>query len=455
MTTPMQSWSFVIFAAAAVLLYYGLSWLVDKLKWPRKLLSLALLVMSLGYFFAASLPEWAERPGMALMRAAVLLVALCLYLWWIYIVGIMIDISESKRAKTIWLVLGVGTALLLLFTFKTIDPIRKLTFALLGMETAAFVSGSFLWIGVPLGISYFSFRAIHYIAEIYRGNGARATALEFFHYVTFFPTMVSGPIHRFYKIGREKPEDAFGRQMQLNGGAPRIGVEDINYGMWRLLQGLVKKFVLADFLFRLAGPMMKMPLMLGSSTGQLWLASHAYFAYLYVEFSGYSDIAIGLSRLMGYRVMENFSWPILAPNLQEFWRRWHTSLTGWLMNYIYFPLGGGRKGNFRTDVNIMITIIAVALWHKVNMSMFLWGFFEGLALITFRHWNRFKQRAFPNRKPTWWGRVIGIVMVWHVHGLLWPLFHHNFKIALLYYVKMIPILPLLTKGAGPAAGLGG
>lgn len=441
MSTPMQSWSFVVFVLAAVAIYHALSWLIDRLGWPRKLLSLLMLGLSLGYYLVCSLHVF----GLPF-------IFLIFYLYGMFVIGVMMDSAESKRARLAWLIVGLTIALGVLFTFKTSGTITKLVFRAFGLGGGALVAAAFTRFGVPIGISYFSFRVIHYLVEVYRGKEARASILEFFHYVTFFPTMISGPIHRFYTIGKEKARDSFGPQLRLNGGAPRVTKEDVTYGLWRIFQGIVKKFVIADFFFRMAGPMMRPGQMLGIETWQLWVASHCYFVYLYVEFSGYSDIAIGISRLFGYRVMENFNWGLFAPNLREFWRRWHMSLTNWLMNYVYFPLGGGRKGSFRTDLNVMATIIAVALWHSMSLNMLIWGICEGIGLIVFRHWDRFKQRTFPDRKPTWWGKLIGIAIVWQFHGALWPLFHHKVQIAAIYYVKMFPIIQFLSKHTGGGGG---
>lgn len=426
MTTPMQSWTFVVFVALSVLVY----WLL-----PRKWRPYFLLAESLGYYLACSLDVY-----------GLTFIFLLFYLYGMFVIGIMIDLAKTKRGRLAWLLTGVLIATGILFMFKTSTTMIKIIFLLFGLGGGQAVAMAFAKFGIPVGISYFSFRVIHYLVEVYRGKEQRASALEFFLYVTFFPTMVSGPIHRFYTLGRENPAESFGPQLRQEGGGPRFNMEDLSIGFWRLLQGIVKKFVIADFFLRLAAPMMKAGMVVTSTTGQLWLAAHAYFVYLYIDFSGYSDMAIGISRMLGYRITENFNWALFSPNVREFWRRWHISLTNWLMNYIYFPLGGGRKGNFRTNVNLMITIIAVALWHKVSVSLFIWGVCEGTCLMIFRSWDKLKKRLFPDRKPTWWGKAIGIVMVWHVHGLLWPLFLHDVKIAMAYYMKMLPFIPLLLRG---------
>jgi alginate O-acetyltransferase complex protein AlgI len=425
----MQSWAFVIFVLASAALY----WLAVPRRWRPHFL----LAVSLGYYLACSLQVY-----------GLTFIFLLFYLYGMFVIGVMIDTAKTKGGRRGWLLFGVLSATSILFIFKTTATITKVLFAMFGLAGGQIAALAFAKFGVPIGISYFSFRVIHYLVEVYRGNERRASALEFFLYVTFFPTMVSGPINRFFTIGRENPADSFGPQLRGAGGSPAFRWDDFSYGFWRILQGVVKKFVISDFFLRMAGPMMKPGMLMGTDWWQLWLAGHCYFVYLYIDFSGYSDMAIGMARLFGYRVMENFDWPLLAPNVREFWRRWHVSLTGWLTNYVYIPLGGGRKGSFRADLHILITIIAVALWHKVTVSMFIWGFIEGMAMIVFRHWERLKKRLYPDHRPTWWGKLIGIILVWHLHGLLWPLFHHKTTIALLYYAKMIPVIPLLKAISG-------
>jgi alginate O-acetyltransferase complex protein AlgI len=424
MTTPMQSWSFVVFAAMAVLLY----WLAIPRRWRPHYL----LTVSLGYFLACSL----DQMGLPF-------VFLLFYLYGMFVIGILIDTAKTPQGRRRWTVLGVVAAAGILVLFKTIATLTKVLVLLLGPGLGEWAAAGLTKFGVPIGISYFSFRVIHYLVEVYRGKERRATALEFFLYVTFFPTMVAGPIHRFFTLRREKPEDSFGVQVRGEGGLPPFKFDDISYGVWRILQGVVKKFVIADFFYRLCTPMLQPALLLKTEWWQMWMAAHAYFVYLYIDFSGYSDIAIGISRLFGIRVMENFNWGLFAVNVQDFWRRWHISLTQWLMNYIYFPLGGGRKGEFRTDVNAMITIIAVAVWHRVSVSMFIWGFLQGLAVVFVRHYLKLKKRLFPNHRPTLWGKALGVVCVWHWQAILWPLFHHPTRIAILYWVKMSPVIPLL------------
>ncbi len=423
----MQSWAFILFVAVATLLYWTAI--------PRRFRPHFLLAISLGYYFVCSVTFG---------------VFLLIYLYAMFVIGILIDTAATKRGRTAWMIAGVSIALGLLFLFKARATVIQLGLILMGQAGAAKVAGMLAAkIGIPLGISYFTFRVIHYLVEVYRGKVVRATPLEFFLYVTFFPAMLSGPIHRFYTIGREDPRDSFSEQMRTGTATTRFRLDDFSYGLWRILVGVVKKFVVADFFAKLAMPMTTAQGLLPSvDTWQLWVAAHCYFAYLYIDFSGYTDMAIGLGRLFGFRMMENFKMPLLAHSMQEFWRRWHMSLTYYVMQYVYIPLGGSRKGAARQDLNIMLTIVLIALWHNLTLNMFLWGVMMGLASIVHNRYSRIKKRLFPNHQPTWWGRVLGIIGVWMWTGTLWPLFHHGLRVALIYYIKMFPFVSALFPAVG-------
>jgi alginate O-acetyltransferase complex protein AlgI len=430
----MQSWAFILFVAVAVLLY----WAVVPRRWRPHYL----LAISLGYYFTCSLAFG---------------IFLVIYLYAMFVIGILIDTATGKRGRLSWLIVGLSIALGLLLIFKARVTIIQVALLLMGQLGAAKVAGLLAArIGIPLGISYFTFRVIHYLVEVYRGKEVRASWLEFFLYVTFFPATVSGPIHRFYTIGREDPRDSFANQLRAEGGLPRFSVDNFSYGLWRILLGVVKKFVIADFFAKLALPMTSAQgLMPTVNWLQLWAAGHCYFIYLYIDFSGYTDMALGMARLFGIRMMENFDWPIFSYNMREFWRRWHKSLTYYIMQYVYIPLGGSRKGRARQDVNIMITIVLIALWHNMTLNMLLWGVLMGMASILQGHYDRLKRRLMPNHQPTWWGKAIGVVAVWTWIGSLWPLFHHGLHIALFYYIKMFPFLIHLFPVLRWAGKLGG
>lgn len=243
---------------------------------------------------------------------------------------------------------------------------------------------------VPLGISFFTFEFIHYLTDVYKGRvsaapGALADALaeaqpgvvigqpaappglrRFLLFTLFFPTLLAGPIKRYQQFTAQEPSLS-----------PRLPQEDLAAGLWRILLGLSKKILIADTLatvaVRLQQPDQVTPL-------GLWLGMYAYAGQIYADFSGYSDLAIGTARLYGYRVPENFDWPYLATSLQDFWRRWHISLSSWIRDYLFIPLGGSRVSSARAAVNLLGVMALCGLWHGAAWHFVVWGLWHGVGL---------------------------------------------------------------------------
>lgn len=231
-------------------------------------------------------------------------------------------------------------------------------------------------LAAPLGISFFTFEFVHFLADIYRGQivlsrpgdhptERRRELAHFAAFALFFPTLLAGPIKRY--------------QSFVPTG--RLREEDLAYGLGRMLIGLGKKLLIADsvapFALRLLVPDQTSPL-------GLWLAMYAYAAQIYFDFSGYSDLAIGAARLLGYRVPENFDWPYLATDLPSFWRRWHISLSSWIRDYLYIPLGGNRGGRVRVSLNLIAVMALCGLWHGPAWHFVVWGIWHGLGLALSR-----------------------------------------------------------------------
>ncbi len=246
--------------------------------------------------------------------------------------------------------------------------------SLRGPTTASSLAGA---AAAPLGISFFTFEFVHYLVDAYRrqlASPSEPPAAEpppeltrFAAFALFFPTLLAGPIKRY----------------QTFVPLPRLGGEDLAYGLGRMLLGLGKKLLIADsvapFALRLWVPDQTSP------TG-LWLAMYAYAAQIYFDFSGYSDLAIGAARLLGYRVPENFDWPYLATDLPSFWRRWHSSLSSWIRDYLYIPLGGNRGGPLRSSLNLILVMALCGLWHGAAWHFVVWGLWHGLGLALTRLW---------------------------------------------------------------------
>lgn len=217
---------------------------------------------------------------------------------------------------------------------------------------------------LPIGISFFTFQAVGYLADIYLGRQrTEKNLVTFFTFITFFPQLIAGPIVRFQDISTEL-------------GSRRASLDDITDGLKRFLLGLFKKVLVADQLSH-AISFWKTP----SSIALSWLAAVAYTLQIYYDFSAYSDMAIGMGRLFGFHLPENFNYPYISKSVTEFWRRWHMTLGSWFKDYVYIPLGGSRKGKARTTCNLLIVFALTGLWHGIGWQFLSWGLFYGVLLV--------------------------------------------------------------------------
>ena len=245
---------------------------------------------------------------------------------------------------------------------------------------------------IPIGISFYTFRIISHLIDCYRNQISCPRFLDYFIYITYFPQIASGPISRakeFYQ--------------QLN------SQDKYKYKIERviilIISGLFKKYTLSSFLFNFT----KLPFQLPEqySSFDLILAALAYSCYIYVDFSGYSDLANAISNLLGFPSVNNFNMPYRARSLQEFWHRWHISLSEWLRDYLYIPLGGSRKGKVRKNFNLLLTMVIGGFWHGAGFNFIIWGFLHGFGLIVNHIWkgivnksqtvNQFKETNIENQ----------------------------------------------------------
>jgi D-alanyl-lipoteichoic acid acyltransferase DltB (MBOAT superfamily) len=236
----------------------------------------------------------------------------------------------------------------------------------------------------PVGISFFSFTAMGYAIDVFRKDIERErNILRFAAFVAFFPKLMMGPIERGSNL------------LPQLGRVPRVGAGDVADGLSLFVVGLFKKVALADYLAQYVNPVYDAPGEYGASA--LVLASFAFAWQIYFDFSGYTDMARGLARGMGYRLMLNFNNPYLADGLGDFWRRWHISLSTWFRDYVYVPLGGNRKGTVRTYVNMSITMVVSGLWHGAAWTFVIWGALHAAGRICTRELERtaFYRRRVP------------------------------------------------------------
>ncbi len=334
-----------VFLPLTLLACWGLAFVCGKNKFSVNLL---LLLASLVFYF------WGEGLGVGWLIVCVLANDL-----------LARGIHRARRppARKALLALAVAANLAFLGWFKYAGFLARSINLLPGIDIPV------PEIALPLGISFYTFQAMSYVIDVYRGTVAPArTPVDFGAYLTMFPQLVAGPIVRYADIAA-----------QLRSRSTPIG--RVASGMRRFLQGLVKKVLLANTLaefadrawgFADAGSVLPVPL--------AWLALVAYALQIYYDFSGYSDMAIGIGRMLGFDFPENFLHPYAATSVRDFWRRWHVSLSTWFRDYLYIPLGGNRKGLPRTCLNSLIVFALCGLWHGASAMFLLWGLWHGLFL---------------------------------------------------------------------------
>lgn len=224
---------------------------------------------------------------------------------------------------------------------------------------------------LPAGISFFIFQIMSYVADVYfKKNKAQHNLNKFILYISFFPQMIAGPIIRY-------------KDMEKDLDCKNNSFDDIIYGTKRFVIGLGKKVLLANSLANIADPIFN-PGFSNISFEVAWLGAIAYSLQIYFDFSGYSDMAIGLGRIFGFHFPENFNFPYISKSITEFWRRWHISLGSWFRDYVYIPLGGNRKGKLRTYINLGLVFLVTGMWHGANWTFILWGIWHGLFVIAER-----------------------------------------------------------------------
>ena len=308
--------------------------------------------------------------------AWLLLLAWCILVSW----GGVLLMSRFQSKRKLILILIIVLDLLPLFWFKYIGFIR---------DTLRDVTGWSLDIRnpvLPAGISFFTFQALSYVIDVYRGNArTQRSPVTFGVYLALFPQLVAGPIVRYTDL-----------EEQLI-AHPRPTWDQMRRGLRRFCVGLAKKVLLADALGRFWGQMNADFTQAGALGA--WLGLIAFSFQIYFDFSGYSDMAIGLGEAMGFVLPENFDHPYRSRSLTEFWRKWHISLTTWFTEYVYIPLGGNRRGTLQRDLNLLIVWSLTGLWHGAGWNFVLWGLFFAVLLILEKRFIRDISRL--ERIPAW------------------------------------------------------
>ena len=316
---------------------------------------------------------WQLEGRLKLQNLFVLLASYLFYGWWDYrflaliigsslvdyLVGLGLERREDRLGRRLLLGLSLGTNLGLLGLFKYYDFFISSLITAMGELGVAFQPQT-LHLVLPVGISFYTFQTLSYTIDIYRGSlQPTRDPIAFFAFVAFFPQLVAGPI--------ERAKDLLPQFQQ-----PRyFDVEQAKDGLRQALWGYFKKVVIAD---NLALHVDRVYLGYADSDGiSLGFATFLFAIQIYCDFSGYSDIAVGTARLLGFNLRRNFAYPYFSTNIAEFWRRWHISLSSWFRDYVYIPLGGGRLSRVRHGVNVIITFGLSGLWHGANWTFILWG----------------------------------------------------------------------------------
>jgi alginate O-acetyltransferase complex protein AlgI len=286
------------------------------------------------------------------------------------LIGARREALGAAERPTLWLMLGIAFNLLVLAYFKyigfltrTIDGIA----AWAGHPTLVPIVSAAL----PLGISFFAFQGISYLIDVHRGTIAPSRSLlRFATYKTLFPQLIAGPIVRYKDVANELERRT-------------VSAEQLQEGTKRFIIGFCKKVLIADTVAVTADAIFGLPA--EQLTAPIaWLGAIAYALQIYFDFSAYSDMAIGLGLIMGFRFPENFNYPYTSTSVRDFWRRWHMTLSSWFRDYVYIPLGGNRLGGARTYVNLLIVFILTGLWHGAAWTFVVWGLWHGLFLAAER-----------------------------------------------------------------------
>jgi len=334
--------------------------------------------------------------------------------------GILIPISSRRWVRRLLVGISVFINLGVLSYFKYayfyIDSLNNLFGT--SFEVVNYIS---LWtnqvfsahfdtstILLPVGISFYTFQTISYTVDIYREKLKPVrNILDFAFYVSFFPQLVAGPIVRAAEFIPQIYQKF------------SLSWKEYNYAHFLILNGLIKKMIISDFIsINFVDRIFDNPL--NYSGFENLMATYGYALQIYCDFSGYTDIAIGIALLLGFRLPINFNSPYKAINITDFWRRWHISLSSWLRDYLYIPLGGNKRGNIRTYINLMITMILGGLWHGANIRFLIWGGIHGLSLAIHKLWvNIFPKSTL--RTP-FWKRFLAGFITFQVVSLSWVFF---------------------------------
>jgi len=367
-----------------------------------------LLLLASLFFYA-----WGEPKYVIVMLFSILLN---------YCVGIFLGkITYTHFTRRCILGIGVFVNISLLFYFKyfvfserVINKIfRIIDYSQLQLPLANII--------LPIGISFYTFQSISYLIDVYRNQTlVEKNVLNLGLYISFFPQLIAGPIVRFHDINEQIKER-------------KSSVDLFVSGIERFIIGLAKKVLIANVVAMVADQILSFP-PASVSFYYLFLGILCYTFQIFYDFSGYSDMAIGLGKMFGFNILENFNYPYVSKSITEFWRRWHISLSSWFKDYLYIPLGGNRKGKVRTIINLFIVFLTTGLWHGAAANFVFWGLGHGVLLFVEKTFNR-KEESKNKRLMDIFGHFYTLVFV----IILWVFFRLDMKTGLRFLKELITL----------------
>lgn len=374
----------MIFSSIYFIYYFLIIFLILYFITPKKYKNYTLLLGSLFFYF------YGDSKYIVLLLISSLVN---------YILGRLI----SKKNKKLFLIIG------LIFNFGLLFYFKYFNFFLSNINSLFKTNINLFSIVLPLGISFYTFKNASYLIDVYKNRvNSEKNFINYFTYIAMFPSLIQGPIVRYKDIDLKDK---------------KISFDNFAMGVERFIIGLSKKVILADTLAKLVTSLTNMEV---QTVVSLWVKATSDIVKLYLDFSGYTDMAIGLGLMIGIKIMENFDYPLSTYSVTSFWRKWHISLSSWFKDYIYIPLGGNRKGKFRKYFNIFVVWFLTGLWHGASWNFILWGLYFGTILVIEK---RFFLKFFEKHKII--GNIVTNILV--VIGFV---FFYNEKNILDIFIKM-------------------
>ena len=381
----------MVFSSAIFLLMFLPCVFIGNILIKDKYSNYFLLLSSLVFY------AWGE-PCLVLL----MIVSVCIN----WLIGLLISKTEEK-ARVLFLVIGIVCNLGMLGYYKYAGFFAEIVNSVFAREIVPIIE-----ISLPIGISFFTFQAISYIVDVYRGDtDASKNLVNVALYISFFPQLIAGPIVKYKDINKQIENRS-------------VSWIDVSDGFKRFIYGLGKKVLIANTLGKCVDTIYAYDIY-AIDCKTAWIGALAYTFQIYYDFSGYSDMAIGLGKMFGFRIPENFNYPYLSNSISDFWRKWHISLGSWFREYVYIPLGGNRKGRFRTYVNLIIVFFLTGLWHGADLSFIVWGLYHCFFSII-------ERAGFRNILSK--NKTISVIYSFFVVNIGWVLFRANDTMTGLRYI---------------------